>query len=100
MSAQQNTEALDAVHDYLQHTPHNRTAWKLEADAGPADVSERGTEKASYSGEPTRYKNYSYRVLTYFAKRLQRGATPLTCSERVFEEALRLTNERCHSSFR
>ena len=100
MTAEQYTEALEAVHDYLQNTPHIRKFWKLDADAGPSDVSERSSEKALYSGAPTRYKNYSYRVLTYFVQALQPDTNPLTCSERTFEEALRLTNERCKDLFR
>ena len=53
-----------------------------------------------YAGEPKRYKNYSYRLLCFFVNQEQPGATPLTCSEAVFEDALQKTNERCHSLFR
>ena len=72
----------------------------MQHDQGPEDVSERDTPKALYSGEPTRYKNYSYRLLCYFVTQLQPGATPMTCTEAVFEDALRQTNERCHAFFR
>ena len=100
MSAEQYNEALDMVHEQLSTHQHLRKAWKLENDQGPNDVTERDTEQAWYSGTPTRYKNFSYRVLTYFVNDLQHGATPLTCSERVFEEALRRTNQRCQNLFR
>ena len=100
MTAEQYTEALEGVHQHLSTNQHHRKAWKLEHDQGPNDVTERDTEQAWYSGTPTRYKNFSYRVLTYFVNDLQHGATPLTCSERVFEEALRRTNQRCQNLFR
>ena len=46
------------------------------------------------------YKNYSYRLLRRFISQMQPGATPLTCTEAVLEEALARTNDRCHSLFR
>ena len=100
MTPEQYTEALACVHAYLQHNKNHRTAWKLEPDQGPTDVTERDSEQAWYSGQPSRYKNYSYHVLTNFVNDLQQGATPLTCSERVFEEALKRTNKSCQSLFR
>ena len=100
MTDEQYKQALDAVHDYLIRKPPYRRAWKLVPDQGPEDVTERDTPKALYSGEPRRYKNYSYRMLCYFVTQLQPGATPLSCSEKVFEEALQKTNERCHTVFR
>ena len=72
----------------------------MKPDQGPEDVDERDTEMAMYAGEPKRYKNYSYRLLCYFVNQQQPGASPLTCSEAVFEDALQKTNERCHSLFR
>ena len=35
-----------------------------------------------------------------FVTKLQPGATPMTCTEAVFEDALRQTNTRCHAFFR
>ena len=93
-------KAVEAVHDDLMDHPTYRLAWKWKPDQGPEDVGERDTEKAMYAGEPKRYKNYSYRLLCYFVNQQQPGATPLTCSEAVFEDALQKTNERCHSLFR
>ena len=63
----------------------------MRPDQGPEDVDERDTEKALYAGEPKRYKNYSYRLLCFFVNQDQPGATPLTCSEAVFEDALQKT---------
>ena len=100
MTDEQYAQALEAVHDYLVHHPTYRHVWKLKPDQGPEDVDERDTEKALYAGEPKRYKNYSYRLLCFFVNQEQPGATPLTCSEAVFENALQKTNERCHSLFR
>ena len=100
MTDEQYSQALEAVHDHLQAHPSLKNAWKLKPDQGPEDETERDTEKALYAGEPKRYKNYSYRLLCYFVNQQQPGATPLTCSEAVFEDALQKTNERCHSLFR
>ena len=97
MTDEQYTQALNAVHDYLAKKATVRSFWKLQHDQGPEDVSERDTPQAFYSGEPVRYKNYSYRLLCFFVTKLQPGATPMTCTEAVFEDALRQTNESCHS---
>ena len=56
MTAEQYTEALENVHDQICRQQHIRKAWKLEHDQGPSDVTERDTEQAWYSGQPTRYK--------------------------------------------
>ena len=77
MTAAQYTDALEAVHYQLCAHPHLRTAWKLEPDQGPTDVTERDSEQAWYSGQASRYKNYSYHVLTNFVNDLQQGATPI-----------------------
>ena len=100
MTDEQYAQALDAVHDYLSIKANVRHAWKLTPDQGPEDATERDTPQALYAGEPRRYKNYSYRLLCFFVERKQPGATPLSCSEAVFEEALQATNERCHALFR
>ena len=91
MTDEQYAQALDAVHDFLSRNAAQRHAWKLKPDQGPEDVAERDTPKALYAGEPTRYKNYSYRLLCYYVTEQQPGATPITCSEKVFEEALQLS---------
>ena len=100
MNDEQYTEALDAVHEFLVHHAAQRHAWNLKPDQGPEDVTERDTPKALYAGAPIRYKNYSYRLLCYYVTKQQPGATPMTCSEKVFEEALQHTNSSCHSLFR
>ena len=88
LTDEQYTQALDAVHDFLSIKATVRTAWRLTPDQGPADVDERDTEKALYAGEPKRYKNFPYRLRCFFVHPDQPGATPLTCSEAVFEDAL------------
>ena len=100
MTDEQYAQALAAVHDHLARNAPQRHAWKLVHDQGPEDVTERDTPKAFYSGEPVRYKNYSYRLLCFFVTKLQPGATPMTCTEAVFEDALRQTNTRCHAFLR
>ena len=56
MTAEQYTEALEIIHRQLSTHQHLRKTWKLEHDQGPCDVTERDTEQAWYSGQPTRYK--------------------------------------------
>ena len=97
LTDEQYVQCLDAVHELLTHHVPQRKAWKLQPNEGPEDAAERDTPKALYSGEPMRYKNYSYRLLCYFVEQQQPGATPLSCSERVFEDALQQTNEGCHN---
>ena len=99
LTDEQYVQCLDAVHQLLTDHVPQRKAWKLQPNEGPEDASERDTPKALYSGEPMRYKNYSYRLLCYFVEKQQPGATPLSCSERVFEDALQQTSEGCHSLF-
>ena len=55
MTAEQYTDTLEIVHEQLRTHQHLRKAWKLEHDQGPSDVTERDTEQAWYSGQPTRY---------------------------------------------
>ena len=100
LTDEQYVQCLDAVHELLSYNVPQRKAWKLQPNEGPEDAAERDTPKALYSGEPMRYKNYSYRLLCYYVEKQQPGATPLSCSERVFEDALQQTNEGCHSFFR
>ena len=100
LTDEQYVQCLDAVHELLSYNVPQRKAWKLQPNEGPEDAAERDTPKALYSGEPMRYKNYSYRLLCFFVEQQQPGATPLSCSERVFEDALQQTNEGCHSFFR
>ena len=94
MSDEQYGVALRSVHDYYREHPSQWKMWRLEEGQGPADVSERRSDKALYTGGARRFKYYSYNVFCIELQGLERDVTPQTASEWQFMEALRRTSAR------
>ena len=84
--------ALKKTHEYYRMHPAYRHRHRLTCGCGPADASERLTEKAHYVGNPARFRFYDYREFLKQLASVEEGATAETASEKAFEEALAETD--------
>ena len=84
--------ALKKTHEYYLMHPTYSHRDRLSCGCGPADATERFTEKAHYVGTPVRFRYYDYREFLKQLATVEPGSTAETASEQSFDKAFEKTH--------